>query len=412
MQKTHTIIGNGIIGLMTAYHLCHRGVSVTLVDAVDPGDRAQASYGNAGVIALGSVMPLGEPGLWLQGLKMLLDPASSLTIPWSYRLKIAPWLIRVLKESTEKRWDQNARATAELNRLSGVEWHGLINDLSLQSLIKDKGWLKVFETDSAMQAMTASKAYMEEYGFQYQQLNPDEIRQLEPELAPIFRHGLLQTDSLSIRQPDQLLKHLRHYLMQQGVKFITSRVQHIQRQPQGFLLQGDGGVISCQQLSICAGAWSQRLLASLGCIYPLETERGYHLLFESVAGLSRPVIHMEQYMVLCPMTNGLRMTAGVELAGLDAAPDYRRIRAKVASAKRMLPNLNTLERDQWLGFRPSMPDSKPVISAHPEIKGLYMAFGHGHLGITQSAGTGKLLAQIICGESTDIAPDPFDAGRF
>jgi len=411
-QKPHTIIGNGIIGLMTAYHLTNRGVPVTLIDEVNPGDRAQASYGNAGVIALGSVMPLGEPGLWLQGLKMMLDPQSSLTIPWSYRLKIIPWLVKVLKESSVTRWDQNARATAELNQLSGIEWRQMITRLRLQSIIKETGWLKVFETDRSMQAMDAGKAYMEEYGFQYQQLNSDEVRQIEPELAPIFRHGLLQSDSLSITQPDQLLKELKTYLEARGVRFLQQKITAIQRHSDGFLLQGPGESIACQQLSVCAGAWSQRLLSSLGCQYPLETERGYHMLFDSVPGLNRPVIHMERYMVLCPMTSGLRMTSGVELAGLDAKANYQPIRAKIVDAKRMLPKLNTVERDQWLGFRPSMPDSKPVISAHPDIDGLFMAFGHGHLGITQGAATGKLLAQLICGEATDIDPLPFDASRF
>jgi glycine/D-amino acid oxidase-like deaminating enzyme len=412
MSKQQTILGGGIIGLMCAHYLQKAGYNVTIIDRVDSGDRAQSSYGNAGILAIASVMPLGEPGLIWQGIKMLISSESSLSIPWAYRVKILPWLMQLLKESTHVQHDANARAIAELNRYSNTCWRELIPTLSLQPYLRDTGWLKVFETDAAMHAMNDQLPFLDEFGLTYQKLTKDEVRQLEPSLTPNFKHGLLQTQAQSIHQPDQLLKALSQQLKARGVKFLRADVTRLKQTDSGFEISGEGFINHCEQLTVACGAWSQRILSTLGLKFPLETERGYHFMFDHKSQLSRPVMHMEEHMVLTPMNEGLRMTTGVELAGLDAAPNFDWARKKVTAAEQMLNNTKLTETSNWLGFRPSLPDSNPVIGLHPNIPGLSLAFGHGHLGVTQSAATGKLLTQLIQGENTAISVRPYSSVRF
>lgn len=412
MDRQHTILGGGIIGLMSAYYLTEAGYKVTIIDRVESGDVAQTSYGNAGVLAVGSALPLGEPGIIWQGIKMLLSSESSLSIPWSYRVQILPWLLGLLKESTPARYSANAHAIAELNRLSNTCWRELIDTLSLQPCFRDTGWLKVFESDAAMQAMQSQLPFLDRFGLTYQILNQDEVRQLEPSLAHRFKHGLLQTQAQSIRQPHILLKALSKHLKEHGVSFIRANISNLEQTNKGFSVTGDGFHHDCLQLTIACGAWSQRLLSTLGQKYPLESERGYHLMFDHQSQLSRSVMHMEDSIVLTPMDEGLRMTTGIELAGLDAPADLSWARKKLPAAERMLKDVTLIETSNWLGFRPSLPDSNPIISLHPTIKGLSLAFGHGHLGMTQSAATGKLLAQLIAREETEINVDAYRAERF
>ena len=408
----HTIVGGGIIGLMCAYYLSEAGRQVTVIDRLVPGDDGQASYGNAGGLAVGSVMPLGEPGLIWQGLKMLVTADSSLSIPWRYRLAIMPWLVRLLRESSAHRQDQNAQAISQLNALSNRNWRALISDLNLQDEFRDSGWLKLFESDAAMAAMATQKPYLDAVGLSYQQLTADEVRQLEPSLGHQFRHGMLQSQAQTIRQPHRLLIRLADQLQRRGVIFLQGEAREIKPEADQFVVTGPDLKHRCSALTVCAGAWSQRLLATLGDTFPLETERGYHLQFSGHSELSRSVMHMEKHLVLSPMDDGLRMTAGVELAGLDAPADFAWVRRKVAIARQILPSVDFTEQSTWLGFRPSLPDSVPVIGAHPRWPNLTLAFGHGHLGMTQSAATGHLLAQTIQGLPSDIPIGPYRADRF
>ena len=411
-MSQHTIVGGGIIGLMCAHYLSEAGYQVTIIDRVLPGDASQSSFGNAGVLAVGSVMPLGEPGLIWQGLQMLVSADSSLSIPWRYRVPIMPWLLRLLRESTDARQDANACAIAALNALSNREWRALIPALNLQDEVRDTGWLKLFETDAAMAAMAAQKPYLDAVGLSYQQLTADEVRQLEPSLGHQFRHGMLQTQAQTLRQPGRLLRRLADQLQRRGVLFLQADVRSITPQEGQFSVEGPDLRHHCRALTVCCGAWSQGLLQTLGDAFPLETERGYHLMFAAHSELSRSVMHMEKHLVLSPMDDGLRMTAGVELAGMKAPPDYDWVRRKVDIARQMLPSVEFDEQSNWLGFRPSLPDSNPVIGLHPRWPKLSLAFGHGHLGMTQSAATGYLLAQAVQGLPSEIPMSPYRADRF
>ncbi|WP_308909117.1 NAD(P)/FAD-dependent oxidoreductase [Pseudokordiimonas caeni] len=411
-DRNVTIVGGGIIGLMTAYHLMERGIAVTIIDAVPPGDRAQTSYGNAGSISIGNVLPLGKPGFVMDGIRMTLDPESPLVMPVSYMPRIAPWLYKVWRASGPATVETSAKASALLSHESLEAWQALVADLKLGDLVRPDGWLKLYETEASFEKTAKERALMDRFGFGYRVLDPDALAELEPGIAPIYPKAILQTQSLAIRNPGRCVSALASHLLARGAAFTLGRVTHIERTEGGYYVKGEGIDHLARELVIAGGAWSNRLLKGLGISVPLETERGYHLMFDGGSGLSRPTVNMNRYFVLCPMEQGLRMTACVELAGLDAKPDYRRIRRLVAHAKRMLPGMATDERDQWLGFRPSMPDTRPVIGEASGHKGLYLAFGHGHMGMTHSAGTGRLLAGLIAsGEGGDVLA-PFTPSRF
>jgi len=407
-----TIVGGGVIGLMTAYHLIEHGIGVTIIDAVSPGDRSQTSYGNAGSISVGNVLPLGKPGFITDGIRMTLDPESPLVMPVSYMPRIAPWLFKVWRSSGAATVEDTAVATAALNQETLSAWTALVEKLGLNDLVRPDGWLKLYETEESFAKTAKERACMDRFGFTYRVLDRDALAELEPNIAPIYPKAILQTQSLAIRNPGRCIATLAGHLAARGVGFIKGKVANIAHTNDGYRITGEGLDHQARELVVAGGSWSNRLLAGVGINVPLETERGYHLMFDGVDTIGRPTVNMDRYFVLCPMEQGLRMTACVELAGLDAEPDYRRIRRLVAHARRMLPSMQADERDQWLGFRPSMPDTRPVIGEASNHKGLYLAFGHGHLGMTQSAGTGRMLAAMIAGQKPGADLAPFSPARY
>ncbi|EAR10102.1 NAD(P)/FAD-dependent oxidoreductase [Reinekea blandensis] len=411
-KDTHLIIGAGIIGLMTALHLQQAGRDVHLVDRTLPGDVDQASYGNAGVLSFASYRPVAEPGIWKEGLHGLFDPNSVLKLNWRYLPTAAPWLWAFLKESHPTRADANARATLSLNGHAKKSWQAVVRQHRLNDLVEPTGWLKLFESDAAFNGQMAQTAALDEAGLGWQSLTGDEVRDLEPAVGTRIKHGFLQTDSLRVRQPHHLLNRLAEHLRTNGATFHRAQVQSLQAGEHGVTVQTDQGSLSHAQVCLCAGAYSQRLLATLGEQVPLETERGYHLMMPVTDALTRPIMHVEEQFVVSPMAEGLRMTTGEEFAGLDAPPDYRLIQRKHKRLNNLLPGLDLTPSHHWLGFRPSFPDSKPIIARHPTLPGLAMAFGHGHLGMTQSAATGVLLSELVLDQRPSVDLSPFRFDRF
>ena len=407
---SHLIIGAGIIGLMTALHLQQAGRQVHLVDRTLPGDVSQASYGNAGVLSFASFRPVAEPGVWKEGVHGMFDPNSVLQLRWRYLPTVAPWLWAFLKQSRPSRADANAKATLALNVQAKKSWQAVVKQLHLNDQVEPTGWLKLFESDAAFTAQMAQTDALDAAGLGWQSLTGDEVRELEPTIGTTIAHGFLQADSLRVRQPHHLLQRLAEHLQTNGATFQRAQVQGLQANEKGVTVQTDHGTLISEQVCLCAGAYSQRLLATLGERVPLETERGYHLMMPATNALSRPIMHVEEQFVVSPMADGLRMTTGEEFAGLDAPPDYRLIQRKHRHLNRLLPGLDLTPAQHWLGFRPSFPDSKPIIARHPTLPGLAMAFGHGHLGMTQSAATGALLTELVLNQtpSTDLTPFRFD----
>jgi len=407
-----TILGAGIVGMMSGLHLLEKGFSVTLIDRHEPGDRDQTSYGNAGAISIGNMMPMGKPGFVKEGAGMLLDPLAPLMLPMTYWHRSFPWVAQVCVTGTEKKALATARAIGALNLVSAAAWRKSVADLKLEDLVRPNGWLKLYETEASFAKTRWEQQLMDELGIAYEVLDRQQICDREPDIAPVFHGALYQTESLAINNPGELMKRLAETAHSRGAIFHKADVRAIERQEDGYRLSLSDSTHDCARLLLTAGAWSQRLLGPLGYHIPLETERGYHLMFDSGASLSGPVINMDRYTAICPMAPKIRMTSCVELAGLDQPADYSRITKLAGVAQAFLPKLGGEITDRWMGYRPSLPDSRPVIGEASRDPGLFLAFGHGHLGMTQGAGTGQLVAELISQGQASLDLEPYSPARF
>ncbi|PWW00307.1 glycine/D-amino acid oxidase-like deaminating enzyme [Hoeflea marina] len=410
-----TIIGAGIVGLATALTLQSEGHDVTLIDPRPPG--SATSFGNAGAIVSGGVVPTATPGLWKRVPTMLLDPMSPLRIRWSYLPRLAPWLIRFLDSGRE----HNAlRISRELSTLTAgcLEAHHRLADLAgARHILKPVGWLKVYRDEDAYAGTAYDRGLMDLAGVSYQHLEADELHQLEPGISRDFTVGLFQPDAAFVSTPYALSQALFSAFTERGGVFHQEAVRRFDfgddGQPSAVVTTH--AIHPLDTLVIAAGAWSKELARQLGSTVSLDTERGYHLSFartEAGPVLNRPTVFGGPQFVLSPMADGIRLNAGVELAGLDAEPDFTRIKALVPLARKCLPGLSGEITREWMGYRPSTPDSKPVIGRSPVHANVLYAFGHGHMGLGLSAITGRLIADLVAGRESRIQLAPFAVDRF
>jgi len=406
------VIGAGIIGASTALALQRDGHRVTLIDREAPC--AGASFGNAGAIVNASCTPSAMPGITIDALRMLCQPLSPLSIRPSYLYKILPWLIRFALESRRSRVTENARHLCALTKRSIAAWRELTIGTSLSALLREGGWLTVYESDRSFARSADSRALKDANDAHYEILSAADIRDLEPDLAPIFKHGIFSRESLWLSNPQRMVQGMVELLLSRGGTYRQFDVQSIDIDDQQIVLRNDSATLLADKLIIATGAWSKRLAKQCGDNVPLDTERGYHIMLASENSrlLSRPVMNAESSFALVPMKSGLRLTGQDELAGIDAAPDYRRIRRLLPEARRMLPAIQGHEESVWMGCRPSLPDSLPVIGFATRSKDVLYAFGHQHLGMTLGPATGLMIADLIAGRNDAVDLTLYGAERF
>ena len=411
-DKSIAIVGAGIIGASTALALQQDGHRVTLLDRQKPC--AGASFGNAGLIVNGSCAPTAMPGIVLDGLRMLGQPLSALSVRPAYFPKILPWLIRFMAESRRSRVARNARHLHALTNRAVDSWRQLTNNTQLDRLLEVGGWIKVYESERSFAATENARALLDDNGTPYEILTAADIQDLEPQLAPIFERGIYQNDTLWLNNPDRMVHDMVDLLLSRGGNYHKSDVRSIHIHSDTVKLVNADGSTSFDKVVIAAGAWSRPLAKQLGDNVALDTERGYHLMLstDSSALLTRPVFSGDSSFVLTPMESGLRLTTQIEFAGLDAAPDYRRVRSLLPAARRMLPGIDKAETSVWMGCRPSLPDSLPVLGFASSTNNVLYAFGHQHLGITLGPVTGLIIADLVAGRDPGIDLTPYKANRF
>ena len=402
------VVGAGIIGICCAIALQRDGHKVVLIDKTGPG--AGASFGNAGAIVNGSCVPTATPGIIGSALKML-KPGGPLSISPTYLPQLLPWLIRFTWQSREQNYQRNALHLVALTKHATNSWQTLLKNTESADMFKAVGWLRLFETSQAFNANASSRQLMTEHGTPYQTLNSDEIYDLEPNLARIFQHGFYQQDCHFISNPERMLQSLTEHFVANGGEFKVAEVTNIKVKEQQAIIETTDEVIYPGTLVVTAGAWSTKITKGINYSAPLETERGYHLMLPVTKAISRPIVHAEQGFVLSPMETGLRVTSQVELAAVDAPAKYRKIRALLPKVKRMLPEAEMTEQSCWMGCRPSLPDSLPIISQSAH-KNIFYAFGHQHLGMTLGSMTGELIADLVAGRKSKIDLSPYRADRF
>ncbi|MGN6535903.1 MAG: NAD(P)/FAD-dependent oxidoreductase [Mesorhizobium sp.] len=404
-----TVIGAGIVGCSVALCLQRLGYEVTIVDRAEPG--LGASFGNAGCIASYEFTPIATPGIVWKVPRMLFDPAGPLAIRWSYLPKLGDWLFRFLMASRRTRFEEVCGALGAL--LPYVRpAYDLLLGAEAPRLIRDRGSLILLPGGSSLREAERTVELHRRYGVEGDLLSPSQVRVEEPNLEEGYAGALLFPGNAHVGSPLALVEHIFDLFRQQGGQFVRAEVSDISQGEGGFFLTTSLGARRAGKIVVSAGAWSRSLLQRLGDDMPLDTERGYHVTFDGAQDLiSRPVCVLPTGFYMTPMEGTLRVAGTVELGGLRLPPNPARFELLETQARKVLKPLGP-PNSKWMGFRPSMPDSLPVVGESSRHKNLFYAFGHGHLGLSFAAVTGYLLAATIDGEPTPISMAPYAPRRF
>jgi D-amino-acid dehydrogenase len=406
------VIGAGVVGLCCASHLQQRGHRVTLVDPRPPGE--YCSFGNAGCFSRASCVPLGLPGMWKKVPAWMLDPTGPLHIPLRYSLRLAPWLWQFQRASSRARVNRISDALHALLTVTLDKWRPLAARAGVPELIVQNGYAFAYESAAAFEGDALGREIRRAHGVAIEVLKGPDVVAFEPALSPAVTHLVVLPEQGHCPNPLRLSRALAARLREDGARFVTGAVNGFETvDGRVRRVQTGGGPIDAEVVVIAAGAHSRPLAAQLGSDVPLETERGYHAMLASAGIATRmPVASGEGKYFVTPMEEGLRIAGTVELAGLDAPPDYRRADALVDKAKRLLPALSASNVERWMGHRPSLPDSLPVIGRSRQGANAFLAFGHGHVGLTAAAPTGEIVADLVAGRTPFMDVSPFSAARF
>lgn len=413
-KKRHfTVLGAGVVGLCCAVSLQKDGHRVTLVDRMDPG--TGTSFGNAGLIQIDAVVPIATPGILRNVPRMLLDPKGPLVVRWRYLHRIAPWLAKFVLAARPDSVERISMALASLLDRSNDAWLALIKAASAQEIWRQSGELHVYRKKEAWDAAQDTHDLRRRRGSLLEDLTVEEMRQLEPALSPDLYRGVFTPNANSITHPLHLSEKLFELFRRNGGEFIKDNIVRIETGADGEPsdLVGEAETRKLDALVIAAGAFSKPFAKSTGASVPLDTERGYHLwLPDPGVEMRRPVVVGDHRFGIVPMTGGLRLVGTAEFAGVDLPPYWERADILAELAAPFVPGLNLAGAERWMGYRPSLPDSLPVIGRAPGRKDVYLAFGHGHLGLTMGAFTGQLIADLAAGRPPAIDLAPFRAERF
>jgi D-amino-acid dehydrogenase len=406
------IIGGGIVALASAQKLLAAGRRVTLIERL--GIAQGASFGNAAAFAFSDIMPLAASGKMRQVPKWLLDPLGPLSIRPAYSLKIAPWLLRFWRAGWPDRIQHGIAAQGALMRVAAREMASLVAESGLGGMVRHDGSLELYESEAEFTASLPGWQARADHGIAFEHVRGERLAALQPGLSPGFIAGTFVPGWQTVSNPYDFALALGRAVQARGAVFLRGEVTAVTPAGAGVAVRlADGRTLNSTAVVIAAGAWSRRLTDPLGDRIPLDTERGYNTTLPLGAfDVRRQLIFGDHGFVVTPLANGLRVGGAVEFGGLDLPPNYKRSEAMLAKAKRFLPGLNAAGGQQWMGFRPSLPDSLPVIGPSRASPRIVYAFGNGHLGLTQSAGTGRLVRALVCGETPPIDISPFRASRF
>jgi D-amino-acid dehydrogenase len=410
--KSIIIVGGGIIGINAACFLSEAGYAVTVIDR--DGICEGTSSGNAAAFAFSDILPMAHKGMLKNLPRWLMDPLGPLSVPPSYFPVIVPWLWKLVRAGTPSKREQSVAAQVSMMKLSSHETLSLADRAGITSKIRNDGSLELYTSEASFQSSLANWALREKHGIPFEHMRGSRLADLQPGLSKSVIAATFSPSWRTVSNPQDYGKALWAYAQTLGAKFEHATVRELRPYQGGAsVVLTDGRTLDATFVINCAGAWSHKLAATIGDQMPLETERGYNTTLPKTAfNAKRMLIFGEDGFVLTPLSNGIRIGGAVELAGLKRKPNYKRSEAMLTKAKCYLPELNTEGGTQWMGYRPSLPDTLPAIGRSKASPHIIHAFGHGHLGLTQSAATGRLLADLISGQTPTIDLTPFNPHRF
>ena len=413
MSKSEiAIIGAGIQGVCNALFLQKKGIDVTLFDKDEPG--CAASYGNAGHFSPYASLQLNRTDVLSDVPAMLLSSRGPLALKWNYLVKMIPWFSKFVMSCSEKKMMHTAKYMHQILDISLNAYDELFADINLDGLVEKKGIMYVWEK-KGIKSRKIEINIREKLGVKQKILNPKEVHDLEPNLKPFYDGGVFYEYARHARNPKKIIEKLFEDFLKKGGKFKKKIINNINFKDQKPILITENDKLTFDKVVIACGAFSKKLTDKLDEKIPLDTERGYHIHFKNYSKLlSRPVVWADRGFGITPMEQGLRVVGTVEFGGLENPLSKSRIKNLILNAKDMLNGLpeNEDHEDEWLGFRPTLPDFLPVIGKSKNYNNVYYSFGHHHLGWTLGAISGKIVSKMILGEKTNLDLSPYSSSRF
>ncbi len=412
--KSVGIIGGGIQGICIGLQLLKKGIPVTIFDRSKPSDNdfIPASYGNAGHFSPYAVLQFNRPDILKDVPKMLFSSNGPLALKWNHVPKMIPWLFHYLKNCNKKSMLHTAKYMNQILSLSIDAYEEIFKEIDTTNLIGRKGILYIWSNKNLKSRKLEIKI-RNDLGVKQKLLTKKEILKLEPNLNPVFDAGVFYEDAIHAKDPGGIIKKIFELYLKKGGKFIKENVEILNKLNESEIsIKTNKKEYSFEKTVIASGAFSKKFTDQLGENIPLDTERGYHVHFKNMENLlSRPVICLDRGFGMTPMNQGLRAVGTVELGGLKNPPSKKRIEYIARCAKELIPHLGKHE-DEWLGFRPTLPDFLPILGPSLKNKNIIYAFGHHHLGWTLGAITGKIISGLVAGEKTNLDLSPYSSKRF
>ncbi|MBV1698784.1 MAG: FAD-binding oxidoreductase [Hyphomicrobiales bacterium] len=406
------VLGAGVVGTSVALHLAKRGMAVALIDRQAPGEAT--SYGNAGIIEGNTVFPPAFPTKFGDLLRIALKRSPVANYHLAHLPRIAPWLMAFRAASRPDRLVETAQLMRPLMARAIGEHEALAAEAGAERHFGRRGWLKLYRHEAAFAALAPELEVAARFGIANVLLNRDEAQALEPALNAVFRHAVHWTGAVSIDNPLALTQAYAARFATLGGLTLSGDARTLHRAAPYWRVDTAAGPIDAGDVVVALGPWTADIVAPLGIQLPLAVKRGYHRHFrpQGNARLSRPVLDAENGYVLAPMEQGVRVTTGVEFAARDARPTPVQLDRLLPAARELFPLGEPVEAKPWLGARPCFPDSRPVIGRAPRQRGLWLAYGHAHWGLTLGPATGRLLAEMMTGATPFCDPKPYGAERF
>ncbi|WP_415277953.1 FAD-dependent oxidoreductase [Candidatus Pelagibacter sp. Uisw_094] len=404
------IVGAGIQGISNALFLQKKGFKVTIFDRDEPGSPA-ASYGNAGHFSPYASVPINRPDVLSDVPAMLLSSTGPLALKWNYVPKMIPWFLQFIRNCTTKKMMHTAKNMHQILDLALPAYDELFDEIELGGLVEKKGILYIWN-DQNLKSRELEINIRNELGVDQQEVTPKEIHDLEPNIKPIYHGGVYYQYGRHARNPKKILLKLYDLFLKKGGKFLKMNIKDINFDNEKPVIKAETQSFLFDKIVIACGSFSKKLIDNLDEKIPLDTERGYHVHFKDCDHLlSRPVIFQNRGFGITPMEQGLRVVGTVEFGGLDNPVSKSRVKNLINNAKYMMGDLPEHE-DEWLGFRPTLPDYLPVIGPSKKYKNVFYCFGHHHLGWTLGPISGKIISGMIAEENTNLDLKPYSSLRF
>ena len=409
-MKKIVVVGAGIIGICTAYFLQKSGFKVTIIDKEDPG--TMTSFGHACTFADYASIPVNSPSLLSQIPSMLFKRDSPLTIDFFYLIKNMPWALKFLKNCRKDKVEKIANSLANFLKHSQLSYDEIFKEVEVSEYIKNEENIYLFDSQKAYDDYKYATLLRKKNNVKVVELSKNEIHDLEPNLAPVYYSGQLFVGSRHTTNPLSISRKIFENFLLRGGKYIKENVKNVSQKENSIEVSLENKRIECDEMIICAGAWSNIIANMVGENFPLDTERGYHVLFETDQQLiNRPIAWSESGFYLIQIEDGIRAAGTVEIAGLNKSPNNQRTNMIERQSRKILPQLGKV-KSTWMGRRPTLPDALPIIGRSEKNKNILFAFGHQHIGWTLAAVTGKAINELIKGNKPNFDINAFSPNRF